>query len=487
MDEQPSPPPSHRRNDTHDDTGTADRAASRSVAVQTLDSEVTDRHLPVEGNIPRWVDGTLLRTGPAKFEVGDRSLRHWFDGFAMLHRFAITNGSVRYSNKYLETSSYTHATDHNELAYGEFATDPCRDLWERFFSVFSTDSTDNANVNIARHADRFTALTETPIPVEFDPDTLETLGVVDDNADFGDMSSAHPHRDDGVTFNYVTSFSRTSEYKLYRVRDDGDTHDVFATLSRKHPAYLHSFGLTPSYLVLVEFPFVVNPRDFLLRNRPFIENYQWDPDRGTQFTLVDRTTGNVTAEFTTDAFFAFHHVNAYEADDTVVVDIVAYDDASIIEDFYLDTITAPDFSPEPARLVRFRLADAITSEVIYSGPIELPRINYDRANTSQYQYVYGVGNRENPPRDLPNTLLKVDVTSGTATVWDEPGTYPGEPVFVEAPAATTEDDGVILSVVLNPDTHQSFLLVLDASSFVELARASVSHHIPIGFHGNFYQ
>ncbi|MFQ6275025.1 carotenoid oxygenase family protein [Coxiella burnetii] len=29
-----------------------------------------------------------MRNGPAKFEAGNKKLRHWFDGFAMLHQFA---------------------------------------------------------------------------------------------------------------------------------------------------------------------------------------------------------------------------------------------------------------------------------------------------------------------------------------------------------------------------------------------------------------
>jgi beta,beta-carotene 9',10'-dioxygenase len=37
----------------------------------------------------------LLRTGPAKFEVGKTSYRHWFDGLAMLHRFAFADRRIR--------------------------------------------------------------------------------------------------------------------------------------------------------------------------------------------------------------------------------------------------------------------------------------------------------------------------------------------------------------------------------------------------------
>jgi carotenoid cleavage dioxygenase-like enzyme len=56
---------------------------------------------------------------------------------------------------------------------------------------------------------------------------------------------------------------------------------------------------------------------------------------------------------------------------------------------------------------------------------------------------------------------------------------------VAAPDAAREDDGVVLSVVLDGATERSCLLVLDAATFAELARAEVPHAIPFGFHGQF--
>ena len=58
-------------------------------------------------------------------------------------------------------------------------------------------------------------------------------------------------------------------------------------------------------------------------------------------------------------------------------------------------------------------------------------------------------------------------------------------MFVAAPDADGEDEGVLLSVVLDGRKGNSFLLVLDARSLDELARAEVPHHIPFGFHGQF--
>ena len=87
--------------------------------------------------------------------------------------------------------------------------------------------------------------------------------------------------------------------------------------------------------------------------------------------------------------------------------------------------------------------------------------------------------------DWIDSLVKVDVSDGSASSWAAPGCFPGEPVFVRKPGTDAEDAGVVLSVVLDTAAGRSFLLVLDARSFEELARAEAPHHIPFGFHGQY--
>jgi len=123
--------------------------------------------------------------------------------------------------------------------------------------------------------------------------------------------------------------------------------------------------------------------------------------------------------------------------------------------------------------------------VLSDEPLELPRINYGAHNGRPYRYAYGVGAADRIGRDFLDQLVKVDVSTGAATTWREKGRYPGEPVFVPAPDAAGEDDGVVLSVVLDASSARSFLLVLDGPTFTELARAEVPHAIPFGFHGQF--
>ncbi|HEX6712922.1 MAG TPA: carotenoid oxygenase family protein, partial [Thermoleophilaceae bacterium] len=86
-----------------------------------------------------------------------------------------------------------------------------------------------------------------------------------------------------------------------------------------------------------------------------------------------------------------------------------------------------------------------------------------------------------------NQLVKVDVTNGEVHSWSEHGCYPGEPVFVDRPGGTAEDDGVIVSVVLDTNAERSFLVILDAGTFEEVARTEAPHSIPFGFHGQYFR
>ena len=85
-----------------------------------------------------------------------------------------------------------------EIAYSEFATDPCRSLFQRVSAMFSPKLTDNANVNLTKLGERFISMTETPIPVEFDAETLAAAGVPYDAAGTAlHRPSAHGPRDQG--------------------------------------------------------------------------------------------------------------------------------------------------------------------------------------------------------------------------------------------------------------------------------------------------
>jgi beta,beta-carotene 9',10'-dioxygenase len=456
--------------------------------------------IPVRGHIPDWLQGMLFRNGPGTFQVGQQHYRHWFDGLAMLHRFTFSGGKVSYANKFLACNAYHEAQATGQISYSEFATDPCRSLFARVMTVFEPRISDSAKVSIARIAQRYLALAETPIQVQFDPQTLRSVGVFQYEPNpVGQMTTVHPQFDFGSdeVFNLVTRYHRISHYNFCRMRGSA-APELAASLPVNEPAYLHSFGMSPRYLILAEFPLVVNPLALLLWLRPYIENFRWKPERGAAFFVFDRNTGALVGRFETESFFAFHHVNAFEVGDELVVDIDAYPDAGIIQSYYLDRLKEPGAELPFGNLRRYRLplkrasaargkAVTVAHELISPECMELASFDGPRFNMRpDYRYVYSISINPGQRSGFYNQLLKVDVQTGQSRTWFQPGCYPGEPIFAGRPGRTAEDDGVILSVVLDTARAASFLLVLDAATFQEIARAELPQPVLIGYHGAFF-
>ena len=252
---------------------------------------------------------------------------------------------------------------------------------------------------------------------------------------------------------------------------------------------MHSFGMSEEHLILTEFPLVVNPIDLRLSGKPFIRNYRWEPERGLRFHVVEKNSGRLVRSVTADATFAFHHVNAFADGDGLAVDFIAYPDASAIDQLYLARLRASAPVTATGKLTRFRVplqSDApVTRRILVDAPIELPRINYEGHAGKLYRYLWATGTKAEG--DFLDCIVKIEVDAGQVTTWHIAGFYPGEPVFVPSPKAQAEDDGVLLSVVLDIGKDSSFLLVLDAATLEELARAEAPHAIPFLFHGNYFQ
>jgi len=460
-----------------------------SYAFERTNDEVSAERLRVTGRMPAWLRGTLLRNGPGQMTVGEQRFRHWFDGFAMLHAFTFEGGHVRYAGKFLDTKARASAEAEGRITYTEFATDPCRSLFARAMAVFSHQVTDNAKVSVGHFADRFLAQTETAIQVEFDPETLATVGVFQyEDEPVGQMTTAHPHYADGFMYNVVTRFGRASQVRAYRI-DQRMRRERLGAFGAAKPSYMHSFGMTPNHLVVTEFPLVVNPLALLFWLKPFIENFAWEPRRGTPITVLDRHTGAVAARIEADPFFAFHHVNAFERGRELILDVVAYPDADIVTHYYLERLSAADLRLPHGRLTRFTVpleGGRVRSEPLSDACIELPHIDYaNHAMDPAQRYVYGIGLQPERPHEFYNQLVKIDTRTGTTATWHEPDCFPGEPIFVPTPERRGEDDGVLLSVVLDAAGARSFLLVLDAHDLHERARAVLPRPVMIGFHGAF--
>ena len=464
---------------------TASTPAARGF--ESLESEVRVDALPLTGELPAWLEGSLIRTGPAKWEVGERTMNHWFDGLAMLHRFGIGDGSVSYASRFLETRAYRAARATGEISYSEFATDPCRSLFQRVTAMFSPKLSDNANVNLVKLGERFVSMTETPIPVQFDAETLATAGVAYDVP--GMLTTAHPHLDRASRgmLNYAAALGPRNEYRFFRLAPDGaearGDRPAAHARARLHALVRAQRALARARRVPVrgqpaaaraqrppvhrELPLEARARDAVHADRP---RHRRGPRAVRDRRLLrlsprQRLRGRRRG--------GRRHLRLRRPADRrgPLPRAPARRQAGRPSRSCAGSGSAPD-------------AARSTASGSPTSALELPRINYGRCNERPYRYVWGVGWGES---GWLETVVKVDVSSAARPrSGRSPGCYRGRAgVRRRARTPTAEDDGVLLSVVLDAERGSSFLLVLDAATLEELARAEAPHHIPFGFHGQF--
>ena len=83
----------------------------QSPGFRSLTTEYENYRPTVEGSIPDWLSGTLVRTGPGRFEACGELVNHWFHGLAMPRPYALEHRTVSSTHRFLRPRAYHHAID----------------------------------------------------------------------------------------------------------------------------------------------------------------------------------------------------------------------------------------------------------------------------------------------------------------------------------------------------------------------------------------
>ncbi|KAH7977795.1 hypothetical protein HPB49_003591 [Dermacentor silvarum] len=384
-------------------------------------------------------------------------------------------------------------------------------VFERLASYFYPDLSYNAQANVMSLGDEVYAIMETPDMIRVDPASLETL----EKKTFSKMvavhsATSHPLLDpeDGAIYNIGTQVSMRPSFVLVNFLPGGaeslvDRVRAVGTIplqSRIPVPYIHSFAITEKWVVVLEQSTSMHlPSMFASRYlgyKALMNAMQFDAKKNVRFHVTNKTTGELhPAVFESAAFFTFHHINAFEQGDELVVDLICYPDDSVMRclDYTLET----DIACKLGHLRRFSLplnrspdeSIMIQPRELAKGMLrgELPRINKKR-NGKPYKYSYSLSNIEGEENRA--FVSKLDVTTGDWLRWERQGWFPSEPVFVARPGAVEEDDGVILSSLLHEDDEKKLaLLVLDVKTLKQLALADFDcpSSIPADFHRCFVE
>ncbi|ENN81377.1 hypothetical protein YQE_02194, partial [Dendroctonus ponderosae] len=495
-----------------------------------------------KGKIPTWLNGTLLRNGPGSLQAGENEFQHIFDGSALLHRFGINNGNVTYQCRFLQSEIYKKTCNANRLIITEFGTkavtDPCQSIFQRISTMFSLNASasDNSLVSIYPFGDQVYACGEMPFIHKIDLQSLETLDRVDLHDQINIViHTSHPHiMENSSVYNLGLSLHASGPYhsvvcfpKTLEDSDQSmfDNAKIVASIPARwplHPSYMHTFGITDNYFVIVEQPLSLSiPATLALKvqNEPLSGAFRWYGNEYTQVNVVSRKTGEIVRTFQAETFFFLHIINQYEDSGHVVIDVCAYRDPSMLDCMYVETLKAnyaKMFRGRPIRfvlplnpqsqqiagesnLITLRNTQALAiylpngnihvkAEKLCNLGCETPRIYYERYSGRKYRYFYAISS--DVDAENPGAIIKVDTKEKTCRTWQQENCFPGEPIFVPSPQAKTEDDGLILSIILrgHGETNHVGLLIIDARTFEEIGRTEFQTDSPVPrcLHGWFF-
>ncbi|TXL70813.1 carotenoid oxygenase family protein [Vineibacter terrae] len=452
-----------------------------------LHMECDAPNLPISGEMPKAICGSLYRNGPNP-QFAPRGPYHWFSGDGMVHAFHIENGRVAYLNRWVRTPKWQLENQEGEGLSGAFGNPRYSD--PRVVALGSTI----ANTNIVWHGGRLLALEEAHAPYEMEPRGLASKGYHTFDGKLAGPVTAHPKIDpvsgEMVQFGYAAKGRFTPDLSYQVVDRDGRMRrcDFF---QGPYPSMVHDFVVTRRHVIFPIFPLTGSMERAMKGAPPFA----WEPDKGTHIGIMMRD-GDVSSDirwFTGDPCYVFHPMNAFDTEDgKVVCDMMKYPVAPLFP--------RPDGSPSSdktpsATLVRWTFDLNGNSDTYKEAPLsehvgEFPRLD-ERFAMLPYRHGYMQGgNVTDPqnPRASRNGIVHVDLATGRSQIWDPgPIDVAGEPIFVPRRDDAPEGDGWLLAVVYRGAENRSDLVVLDAAnvSAGPVATAHLSHRVPAGFHGNW--
>ncbi|CAI9093539.1 OLC1v1029051C1 [Oldenlandia corymbosa var. corymbosa] len=486
---------------------TAVQSGGKLAAWTSVKQERWEGELQVEGEIPSWLNGTYLRNGPGLWNLGDYNFRHLFDGYATLVRLYFKNGRVVMGHRQIESEAYKAAKKNNKLCYREFSEVPKTDNFLAYIGdmakLFSGASlTDNANTGVIKLGDgRVVCLTETiKGSIVVNPDTLDTIGRFQYEDNLGGLiHSAHPIVTDEEFITLLPDLINPG-YLVVKMEPGTNERKVIGRVNCRggpSPGWVHSFPVTEHYVIVPEMPLRYCAQNLLRAEPTPLYKFEWHPESKGFMHVMCKASGNIVASVEVPLYVTFHFINAYEETDedgrikAVIADCCEHSaDTTILEKLKLQNLRSfngEDVLPD-ARVGRFTIPldgspngnlEAALNPNEHGKGMDMCSINPNYLG-KKYRYAYSCGAKR--PCNFPNTLTKIDLMEKKAKNWHDEGSIPSEPFFVPRPGATTEDDGVVISIISGKN-GEGYALVLDGSSFEEIARAKFPYGLPYGLHG----
>ena len=468
------------------------------------------------GRIPEDLEGVYLRNGPNAALLHRGGGIHAFDGDGMIHAVRMRNGSASFCSRFVKTSRFRQEQAAGrpllpKILGGMHGISGVARVFISGLRVALglldvSHGIGLSNTNVAFFNGHILSLSQEDLPyilrVTDDGDVL-TLRQFKLPSRF--IMCSHPKFDpvSGDMYAHSLQFSFPIHYSLFRVpaaaasaSDDDDDGNVCCVPLLDIPVpplaipIVHDFAITQRFIIFPDDQIVVKLGELTKEETPL----GYDASKTGRFCLLPRdrdgdSDGVAAGEpqwFEAAGMNCLHYLNAWEeGDDEVVLIASEFTPVERFSDFPFNI----GFG-----LVEIRLdtsTGSVKPRTICSG-IDLELGVFNQAyigRKTRYAY-YAVCT----DLFLLTGVVKLDLMQkgpGHECIVGrrdfEEGKYIGEPWFVQASGANSEDHGYLLCIVGDTNGGVSELWIMDALSptLEAVAIVELPVRVPLGFHGCF--
>jgi len=451
-----------------------------------LHEEVTASDLTVlEGTIPSDIDGIYLRNTENQLHQ-PLGRYHPFDGDGMIHQMSFSGGEVTYRNRFVRTRCFEAEQTSGRSVWGGLMDGPGTSTRPGFCAHGSLK--DSSSTDVIVHAGKaISTFYQCGEGYQLDPETLEPLGLASWVPIDG--ISAHPKVDERTGELMFFNYSKYPPFMHYGVVDQAGKLVTYIPIDLPGPRLPHDMAFSENWSILNDLP-VFWDEKLLERGVHAVREHEGLPSR---FALIPRHgPASEIRWFEAAPTYVLHWLNAYEEGDEVIMDGYFQEQPTpepIAEAGEYGRLMAyvdqHSFKSKLHRW-RFNLKDGTTiEERLDDRIVEFGMINQQFAGR-KHRYVYSTTAK--PGWFLFQGFVKHDLETGTSEELTlDDGRYASEAPFVPRMNPVSEDDGYLVSFIIDENTGTSECILIDAKRFSEgpVCRIQLPHKISSGTHATW--
>jgi len=495
--------------------------------------EVYDHKLSWAGDLPSYVRGTFVQSGPGRYVMGDKRMTHAFDGYSKISRFNFGSDGVTFSSSFLRSAFYNASIEKNTIVPSMLAgyTDPRQ-------SPGPWGAIDGANDNnyIKCHmvGDKEMILSDTSVATVVDQNWGRSETVIRpalmSAATHGQKWQDDLYMDGHICVTGIMAHGQTDpltgrftgELSCMGLLEDTplnkDYHLVFdidpqqpykrnllakiALPRGRGASYMHSMAQTQNNIILFAEPLHMSV-SAIMAGKPLSEG-AIKPGDTTILQIVNRTDGTIRT-IETPGFLVGHVANAWEDGGDILMDVSHYEVDERM--FFLGMFkfenlvkeVRDEWQKNKIMRIRIRADDLVDFEnMLPNEPdsmFELLTTN-PRNHGKEYCVMWSVQAGSNAYDEEWNStkvgpagaygLAKRNFCTGERSGFYEAGMYPSEPQFIPNPNGSDEEDGVLVGIVFDSYRNTSFVQAIDAKTMKRVARAELHTQVPFLVHSTWF-